>query len=393
MHVAFSVGPASFGLGSVVLNLAREQRDRAITAEVWCTDTWQDVDWASGSSGVPVATIRHFPVVGPRRLAFSPAMERAAKETQSGDVAVVHQHGLWAAPTRAVGLLRARLGVPVVVAAHGYLQPWALGRSRGKKWLAGVLYEHAGLRHAACLHAVAEPEVKDYRDFGLTNPIAVIPNGIDRAWLDSAGDGASFRKIYGIEPGRRMLLFLSRITPKKGLLLALHALAARRKEFMDWVFVIAGADEFGHKTEVEALACQLAVDGQVRFVGRLDGQPKRDAFAAAELFILPSFSEGAPLVVLEALATGLPVLTTRATPWQDLERHACGWWVEATYEGVEDGLLAATAQSPEVLKQMGDRGRALVAASYTWSLSADMTVQLYDWLRGRGDRPEFVVTK
>jgi glycosyltransferase involved in cell wall biosynthesis len=161
--------------------------------------------------------------------------------------------------------------------------------------------------------------------------------------------------------------------------------------FDDWILVIAGTDEFGHKAEVCALVERLGLQEKVRIVGPLFGQTKRDAFAAADLFILPSYSEGAPVVVLDSLAAGVPVVTTKGAPWEDLVTFQCGWWTDISAGGLLEALREAVVAPRETLALMGQRGRQLVASRYGWTSLAQKTIDLYAWLLGRRDRPDFVV--
>jgi glycosyltransferase involved in cell wall biosynthesis len=222
--------------------------------------------------------------------------------------------------------------------------------------------------------------------------VAVIPNGISEAWLESLGDAGAFREKFALPAERRILLFLSRVSPKKGLTMLLEAVQNLRRDFAEWQLVIAGPDEFGHRAEVEDAIRQRGLGKEVRIVGPIFDQVKRDAYAAADLFVLPSFSEGAPVVILEALAAAVPVLATKASPWQDLETHGCGWWVDIDTAAISGALKDAIRRSPGELKQMGLQGRELVASRYTWAASARMTIELYEWLLGRKERPGFVVT-
>jgi glycosyltransferase involved in cell wall biosynthesis len=281
--------------------------------------------------------------------------------------------------------------IPSVVTPHGALEKWALKKSWWKKKLVLTLYEWDNLYNASCLHAVGENEIQHFRDFGLSNPIAVIPNGISSDWLTSCGDPEAFRCRFGIPSDRRILLFLSRITPKKGLPMLLEALRDLQDVLADWLLVIAGEDEFGHRREVERLVEFFGLKRAVIIVGPLFDQSKRDAFAAADLFVLPSHSEGAPLVILEALSSGVPVLATKASPWEDLQVHSCGWWTNISKEAIAEALRDAFSRSPGDLENMGFRGRNLIATRLTWSKSAGMTIQLYEWLLGQRDIPEFVV--
>jgi len=319
-------------------------------------------------------------------------MERAAASVENRDVTVVHQHGLWTGVSRVTNVLREVQKSSTVVAPQGSLHRWALRKSWWKKKIALAFYESRNLHESSCLQAAGENEIRDYRDFGLRNPIAVIPNGVSHDWLNSRGSGEAFRRQFGIAAGKRVLLFLSRVSPKKGLLMLLEALHNIGKDFADWQLVIAGGDEFGHQAELESFIRQKGLAEYVRIVGPLFDQAKRDAYAAADLFVLPSFSEGAPVVILEALAAEVPVLATKASPWQDLHTYGCGWWLDIGTAPLGDALKDAIRRSPENLKMMGQRGRELVASRYSWTTSAQMTIELYEWVLGRKQRPAFVVT-
>jgi glycosyltransferase involved in cell wall biosynthesis len=317
-------------------------------------------------------------------------MESAIAEHAESMFDVVHQHGIWAGVSRATNAWRRRYHLPTVVGPMGSLEPWAMRRSRWKKKVALALYEAENLREADCLHACAADEYRSFREYGLKRPVAIIPNGVADDVLQNHGDAVDFRKRFGIAEGERLALFLARISPVKGLPLLIDALKQVESAFAGWRLVIAGADEFGHLAEVRAKIRDLDLAGSVLFTGPLYKKDKWDAFAAAELFVLPSTRDAGPLVIPEALGSGLPVLTTKGTPWKDLETFECGWWPDVDVDAVADALRRALSASPETLKAMGRRSRELVARKYTWSKVAELTIRLYDWLQGNGERPGFV---
>lgn len=391
IHITPSVGHLSFGLGAVALNLAAHQQRLGVTVQIWCTDQGGETKELEISYGLQEQTIRCFPIFGPPRLSYSPGMESAARQENPLNL-IIHQHGLWTGVSRVSNIFRSFYQVPTVVAPHGSLDPWVLNRSRWKKRLALRMYERKNLHRTASLHALAQPEAEDLRGYGLHNPIAVIPNGISEDWLSSMGDASGFRRKFDFAPDTRVMLFLSRITPKKGLPMLLEALAVLRQRLGAWKLVIAGVNEFGHQEEVQALVEKLALQSYVQLVGPLYGQDKCDAFAATELFVLPSHSEGAPVVILEALGASVPVLTTKASPWEEVVSHRCGWWTEITLDALADALRDALQQSPSTLRTMGERGKDLIRARYTWTSIVRMTIELYEWLRGRANRPSFVIT-
>jgi len=391
VHNLGYVGPMSFGPGQVAVNLAKEQVLLGCDARVWSTGGGDDLRWAADSTGIALHRLCAFPTKGPKRLCLSPAMRMAAMAADSKRLHLVHQHGLWTGISLVTNALRHRHGIASVLAPHGALSRWALNHSRWKKRTALALYEGQNLQRASCLHATAETEVADFRDFGLMNPIAVIGNGIPEESLRRSGDASRFYEMLKVSRDFRILLFLSRITPKKGLPMLVNAIKAMEAELRNWLLVIAGNDEFDHKREIAALVRRLSLEDRVRIIGPLFGQSKDDALAAADLFVLPSLSEGSPVVILDSLAAGVPVITTKACTWEDLHAFNCGWWVDANSEAIRKALGCAIGRSGTELRQMGQRGKDLMATKYTWVKQAQKTMDLYRWLVGRRERPEFVV--
>lgn len=274
-----------------------------------------------------------------------------------------------------------------MLAPHGSLDAWALRKSAGRKALALRMFESENLNRTSCLHATSVAEMEDMRRFGLKGAVAHISNGVSGDWLTSTGTAERFREKFGIPEERRIAFFLSRITPKKGLPLLIEAWAGKRKELEDWSLVIAGSDEFSHLGSLVAQVEAASLGQSVFFPGPLYGGDKRDAFAAAEVFVLPSHGEGSPMAVLDALGAGVPVLTTQRTPWEDLVRHGCGWWVPDEVGAIEDALIEISRHSREDLQSRGSRGKTLVSEDYSWESAADKCFQVYRWLLGLAERP------
>ena len=297
-----------------------------------------------------------------------------------GRPAVVHASGLWDHGSLAVDRTTRMATFPLVVSPRGMLEPWALNHRRLKKSVAMLLWQRRQLARADMLHATSEMECEQFRRLGLRNPVCVIPNGIDMPAEPTV------HRPAGTTP--RRCLFLSRLHPKKGLPLLLEAWGRARPQ--GWVLDIAGNAEGGHDRDVEQLIRTLRLDG-VRLVGEQSGEAKWRFLAGGDLFVLPSYSENFGIVVAEAMAVGLPVITTRGTPWAVLKDQNLGWWVPATVDGIEAGLRAATAESPDRLAERGRLARDYATQSFAWPAIGTRMAACYAWLLGLGPVPPDVV--
>ena len=176
----------------------------------------------------------------------------------------------------------------------------------------------------------------------------------------------------------RTALFLSRIHPVKGLDRPIDVWNAARPQ--GWRLRIAGPGASGYCDEVARRIVRAGLERQVSLEGPVYGAAKTQAFISADAFLLPSHSENFGIVVAEALAHGVPVLTTTATPWQVLESEHCGWWVSPTSEAIARGLTAVVAASDETRKAMGLRGRALVKRQFAWRAIAKICARAMNLL-------------
>ena len=380
------------GVGAVALEMLKEQRKLGNNAAIWSIDSTEEHHQAVSQSileGLPDLTI--FRTLGPGVFGYSPAMEKTAVNAAASNYDLIHQHGIWLAVSRITNRWRSKYGRPTVISPHGTLEDFCLKRSNWKKQLALIAYEMKNLRSTSCLQATAEKEAASFRHFGLKNPIAIIPNGISEDWLQSDGDMQKFRERFSIPSERRLLLFLSRIHPVKGLPMLFEAMAQLSNRLGDFLLVIAGPDESGHQHELEQQREKLGLSSRVIFVGPLHGSEKIDAFSSADLFVLPTHSENFGIVIAEALGAGVPVITTKGAPWEDLQTYKCGWWVDVGVDAIREALLEATQRPKNELVVMGQRGRMLVSEKYTWPKVAEQSVQLYHWLLKRGPRPDFVI--
>ena len=279
---------------------------------------------------------------------------------------LIHDHGAWL-PSNAVAAGSAWWNeIPFVLAPRGMLTEWSLSHRAGKKRVAWHAYQRWILSQVDCFHVTASAEADELRTLGFEQPATVVPNGVS---LPKTMPDAS-------QTEEKRALFLSRLHPKKGLPMLLEAWAQVRPR--GWTLELVGPSEDGHRAALEQQAADLGINEVVQFSGPVDDAQKWKKYAAADLFVLPSHSENFGIVVAEALAAGVPVITTTGTPWQELETHNCGWWVDPDPSALAEVLSHATSFTDEHRIQMGELGKSLVEERYTWKAVGRRMKEVYE---------------
>jgi glycosyltransferase involved in cell wall biosynthesis len=231
-----------------------------------------------------------------------------------------------------------------------------------KKKIALFLYQKKALQRSAHIHATAQMEALNIKALGFNNPICIIPNGID---LNDV-------KRIKVHYGTRKMVFLSRIHPKKGIELLLEAW--RNSNTNGWILEIAGNGDENYIVTLNQSAQDLK---NVYFVGAKYGEAKWNFLRSADVMVLPTHSENFGIVVAEALAVGVPVITTRGTPWEDLEIHQCGWWISLSVSNLEKIITKITHIPVDELENMGRKGRELVVEKYEVKAVTHKIIDLY----------------
>ena len=322
---------------------------------------------------------------------WSPTLNRCVR-TASRKANIVHNHGVWMFPNLYARQAAITSRIPLVISPRGMLEEWSLGRSRIKKFMAWSLFERSNLRLAALFHATSEMEVRSLRKLGLRQPIAMIPNGVELPDREAKAGRQDLESKYPELAGKRWFLFLSRIHPKKGVSELLRAWHEIRDDFRDWHLILAGPDLDGYSNRMKREAVNYQLSDRVTFTGMLSGSEREAALVNSDLFVLPTHSENFGIVIAEALAFGLPVITTKGAPWRELTAHQCGWWIDLGHAELVRSLENALCLSKAELSAMGERGRALMARKYSWKQVAVQMKQSYEWLLGRNDMPGCIQT-
>jgi len=322
------------------------------------------------------------------RFGYAPGLRKALYE-YDGDL--LHCHGAWMYPSITCRSWARRWNRPYITTVHGTLDDWALARSRMKKRVAMWAYADAHIRDAACIHALTEQELTCIRRLGYRNPVALVPNGIDilpgrpkrsRRWAEQFGCTG------------KALLFLGRIHPKKGLLPLLEgfklALDRKADSQHEWSLVIAGWDDGGHEQGLREYVRDNALEKSVFFAGPLYGIAKEEAYESSDWFVLPSYSEGLPMTILEAWAHGLPVAMSSQCNLQAAYAQEAAIEMTPSPHGVETALQKIFAMPETQSQLLGQSGRLFAEKHFSMQRVARELVGVYDWVIGKTKMPACV---
>jgi glycosyltransferase involved in cell wall biosynthesis len=325
------------------------------------------------------AAYRYFARTVPGAWKFSWPMTRWLWEhARSYDV--VHVHALFSYATIPGCRAAAHAPVPYVLRPLGTLSEWSLGHRRWKKRPYYALLERSHLEMASAIHVTSDAEAEDVARLGYGARARVIPLGVD------VDDRPISRSHAGRSDRPLRLLFLSRLHEKKNVPLLLQALAASAHPAAGVELVIAGDGDAALRSRLETLVAELGLGDRVRFVGHVDGEEKRNAFAEADCFVLPSAHENFGLAVAEALAAALPVIVTPGVALApNVAAAGAGLVVEPTVDSLARAIAWA-ADHPGALVEMGERAWWLARRDLSWEASCEKLEGLYRELSGHGWR-------
>ena len=327
-------------------------------------------------------------ILGPSSFSYAPGL---ARRLVHSDLDLVHLHGLWMHTSVACHGFTRKTGKPHIISPHGMLDAWALKNSGWKKRLAARLFEDANIRTSACLHALNAAEERSIRSYGYAGPVCVVPNGVD---LPAANEPPPplpwWRKG---EPETKVILYLGRLHPKKGLVNLVAAWSCLDPKLREhWRLIVGGWEEHGHQVLLQRLALSLGVQSTITFPGPLFGQDKKAAFHHCDGFILPSVSEGLPVAVLEAWAYGKPVIMTPQCNLPEGFEATAALCVEPEKESLIGGLTSFMLMDEAKRRSIGVNGRALAEQRFAWPIVAAKMAAVYRWVAGRAPQPETIDT-
>lgn len=277
---------------------------------------------------------------------------------------VVHIHALWSFCNVYAMRWCRKNGYKYIVSIHGCLMPRVFAKSPLKKWVFYWLFLRSNIKKASAIHCTSEYEKRVCEKLGFKGPFVVAPLGVEMPKEVDYAKDASLRTV----------LFMGRLGEEKGLINILNAWKGLPRE--GWRLVLAGPDWLGYKKILDEKIAMDGIDG-VEFTGAVYGEEKDLLYRSADVFVLPSPMENFSMVVLEALAYGLPTIATKGTPWSELETYKCGWWIDQGVEALRVALHKAISLSDDDRSRIGANGKALAKSKYSWSNIAKIFEEAY----------------
>lgn len=322
--------------------------------------------------------VRYFNCSPFRRYKFSVGLLRWLSR-HGKDYDIAHIHALFSPISSAAAWISRQQNLPYLLRPLGTLDPADLKKKRQLKKVYTSLFEKANIEQAAAIHFTSLQEARISDKFGASTPDVVIPLGVSLPPLPSPG---MVRQQLDLARDIPVVLFMSRIDPKKGLDLLIPALEQLLAEGIEFQFVLAGGNPQDSDYEMQIRQKILnSTLGKVTLIpGFVKGELKAGLLQDADLFVLPSYYENFGIAVAEAIATGTPVVISKGVYiWEDIAQAEAGWVCETTLESLINQLRIALGDAQERSRR-GENGKLYAKTHYSWEAIATQMLQTYQSL-------------
>lgn len=293
------------------------------------------------------------------------------KEIRNSDI--VYLISVFSPPTPFTIFFCRLLNKPVIISPNGQLGKWCLeqGSKFKKLWLRLFIqpFNHSRRSGQASnpiihWHLTSESEERDILSAYPSAQTFVIPNGVSSELFsmnEKQKDRSFYNKYAGFDcSNKKIIVSLGRLQKVKGFDILINAMRIAQRE--DAVLLIAGED-FGEKQKLDRMIENSGLREKVFMIGRIDGLEKIEFLKNADVFALASHHENFGIVYAEALAAGTPVIASKNTPWQDVEKFNCGKWVDNTPARFAEAINEILISDPV---QMGINGSKFVSENFVW---------------------------
>lgn len=293
------------------------------------------------------------------RLLLPGGILKFKSQLARGNFDIVHIHTPFAAHRAGLRLARS-WGVPAVETYHTYFEAYLqhyvpfLPESLLRRYARHLTRKQANavdrlIVPSSALHAVM-------RDYRVETDIEVLPTGLDLQEF-SPGDRARFCAKHGLDPRRRMLVYVGRVAHEKNIDLLLRVVARLRARFPDILLIVAG--EGPALVQLKRSCQELGIAGHVHFLGYLDRGPDLwDCYAAGDALVFASLTETQGLVLLEAMALGVPVVAVPALGTRDVLVEGEGALTAPAEAGPFAAAVARLLNDAALRRELSRRGQS-----------------------------------
>jgi glycosyltransferase involved in cell wall biosynthesis len=373
LQIVSSMGVKSGGTSSCLYAILKEFQIQKIDANVLCFEVKKD-DKLIGEDSF----IKKIPLHKNNKFKYSRDFKNSLESIQN--ISLYHVNGLWEYPSIIAPKIARKKGSPYIISPHGMLYPQALKKNKWIKKLIYFLYLKKDLQRADVIHVTCIDEMQYIRDIGITTPIAIIPNAIEANELLKKQIKSNCKMKFG---------YLGRVHPRKKIETLLYVWAKLGKKVKDAELVIIGSGEVSYMDFLQKETKRLQLDNVI-FTGFLAGVEKEEMLESLSYLAVPSDFENFGMIVVEALALGIPVIASKGTPWIELETNNCGWWITNDTSTFYETFKKALQLSETERLIMGENGKKLVLEKYDSKNVAQKMMKLYKWVMENGETPDFI---
>lgn len=375
LHIIPTYLPAPLGSGPIqaVHALNKELVRQGVDVTVYTSDLAARVDKVE----IDGIKVYYFPTTI-KSWGYSRKMHKFLKANIK-NFDLVHISSIFLAYLTLCAYYARKFKIPYVVSAHGMLMKHPLASKSLKKKIYLALFDKRNLSSASAVHFTTDLEKRESEEAGITfQNTWVIPHGIEP---DAHTPAFDFRKKFSVADKEKVILFMGRLNWIKGFDTLLQAFAIVVKE-LDALLVIAGPDG-GYKNKIEDSAKELGVTERVLFTGEVEGGEKVAAFAASDIFVLPSISENFSVAAGEAMEKGLPVVVSEGVGVASIiEQYGAGLVVHKESSALAEAILKIL-RDENLASSLGESGRKLVEEEFTPKIVAEKILAAYKALLGK----------
>jgi len=326
--------------------------------------------------------LKFFEFFGPTGWQFSVPLSKALKENVP-NFDLIYISAVWNYPTAIASYYCRKYKKPYIIAPRGIFYPYTFNKKIWKKWPYYKLITKRDLEGAAAIHYTSIDEFKKGHSFlGIkNNKTFIIPNGLDLSEFDNLLAKRVLRDKYPMLKDKKVILFLGRLDWKKGLDVLAKAYGNVIKQRNDIYLLIVGdgPDSFKKKVK-EWFKNEGVLEGEkITFTGMLTGREKLEALSGSDIFVLPSYSENFGMAIVEAMACGLPVITTDTVGVHNEITETNGGLIIPSGDAPRlSEVIIKIIDNEELAKKISENGRALARERFDFNKVADKMIEKFE---------------